>query len=46
MYLMFRLKLDFNGSHGDYFRKKIVVDIFNDDIKLLALIKKEKKSCF
>ena len=34
IYLMFRLKLDFNGSHGNYFRKKIAVDLLNDDITL------------
>ena len=34
MYLMFGLKLDFNGSHGNYFSKKNVVDVFNDDIVL------------
>ena len=32
--LMFGLKLYFNGSHGEHFRKKITVDIFNDDIVL------------
>ena len=34
MYLMFGLKLDFDGSHGQYFRKKIVVNIFTGDIDL------------
>ena len=34
MYLMFGLGLEFNASHVEYFRKKIVVDIFNDDIVL------------
>ncbi|GAY45415.1 hypothetical protein CUMW_089340 [Citrus unshiu] len=34
MYLMFGLILEFNASHVEYFRKKIVVDIFNDDIIL------------
>ena len=34
MYLMFGLKLDFDGSHEHYFRKKIVVDIFTGDIAL------------
>ncbi|KAL9411273.1 hypothetical protein AB3S75_044963 [Citrus x aurantiifolia] len=34
MYLMFGLKLDFHGSHGHYFRKKIAVDIFTGDIVL------------
>ena len=34
MYLMFGLKLDFNDSHGECFRKKIAIDIFNDDIVL------------
>ncbi|GAY65740.1 hypothetical protein CUMW_243390 [Citrus unshiu] len=34
MYLMFGLKLEFNASHVEYFRKKIAVDIFNDDIVL------------
>ena len=34
MYLMFRLRLEFNVSHVKYFRKKIAVDIFNDDIIL------------
>ena len=32
MYLMFGLKLDFDRSHGHYFRKKIVVDIFTSDM--------------
>ncbi|GAY53383.1 hypothetical protein CUMW_148890, partial [Citrus unshiu] len=32
MYLMFGLRLEFNASHVEYFRKKIAVDIFNDDI--------------
>ena len=31
---MFGLKLKFNGSHGEYFRKNIAVDIFNNDIVL------------
>ena len=34
IYLMFRLRLDFSGIHGQYFRKKIVVDIFNGDIRI------------
>ncbi|XP_024035640.1 putative ubiquitin-like-specific protease 1B [Citrus clementina] len=34
MYLMFGLKLDFDSSHGHYFRKKIAVDIFTGDIAL------------
>ncbi|KDO39261.1 hypothetical protein CISIN_1g0413292mg, partial [Citrus sinensis] len=34
MYLMFGLRLEFNASHVEYFRKKIAVDIFNDDIVL------------
>ncbi|GAY50493.1 hypothetical protein CUMW_127110 [Citrus unshiu] len=34
MYLMFGLRLEFNASHVEYFRKKIAVDIFNDDIIL------------
>ncbi|GAY45332.1 hypothetical protein CUMW_088670 [Citrus unshiu] len=34
MYLMFGLGLEFNASHVEYFRKKIAVDIFNDDIVL------------
>ena len=34
MYLMFRLKLDFDSSHGHYFRKKIAVDIFTGNIAL------------
>ncbi|KAK9181049.1 hypothetical protein WN944_024186 [Citrus x changshan-huyou] len=34
MYLMFGLRLEFNASHVEYFRKKIAVDIFNDDIQL------------
>ncbi|GAY52682.1 hypothetical protein CUMW_143770 [Citrus unshiu] len=34
MYLMFGLRLEFNASHVQYFRKKIAVDIFNDDIVL------------
>ena len=34
MYLMFGFKLEFNGGHGKYFRKKIAFDIFNDDIIL------------
>ncbi|GAY61665.1 hypothetical protein CUMW_211790 [Citrus unshiu] len=34
MYLMFGFKLEFNASHIEYFRKKIAVDIFNDDIVL------------
>ncbi|KAH9725577.1 ULP PROTEASE domain-containing protein [Citrus sinensis] len=34
MYLMFGLKLDFDSSHGHYFRKKITVDIFTGDIAL------------
>ncbi|GAY67531.1 hypothetical protein CUMW_257240, partial [Citrus unshiu] len=34
MYLMFGLRLKFNDSHVEYFRKKIAVDIFNDDIVL------------
>ena len=34
IYLMFMLKLEFNGSYREYFRKKITVDIFNDDIVL------------
>ncbi|KDO37273.1 hypothetical protein CISIN_1g032006mg [Citrus sinensis] len=34
MYLMFGLKLDFDSSHGHYFRKKIAVDIFPGDIAL------------
>ena len=34
MYLIFGLKLEFNSSHGKYFRKNIAVDIFNDDIVL------------
>ena len=34
MYLIFGLKLDFDDSHGQYFRKKIVVDIFKGDIAL------------
>ncbi|GAY60487.1 hypothetical protein CUMW_202330 [Citrus unshiu] len=32
MHLMFGLKLDFDSSHGHYFRKKIVVDIFTGNI--------------
>ncbi|KAH9667254.1 hypothetical protein KPL70_020965 [Citrus sinensis] len=32
MYLMFGLTLEFTTSHVEYFRKKIAVDIFNDDI--------------
>ena len=34
MYLMFEFKFEFNSSHGEYFKKKITVDIFNDDIVL------------
>ncbi|GAY62662.1 hypothetical protein CUMW_219620 [Citrus unshiu] len=34
MYLMFGLRLKFNASHVEYFRKKIAVDIFNDNIIL------------
>ena len=34
IYLMVGLKLNFNSSHVEYFRKKIAVDIFNDDIVL------------
>ncbi|GAY57741.1 hypothetical protein CUMW_181790 [Citrus unshiu] len=34
MYLMFGLRLEFNPSHVEYFRKKIAVDIFNDYIIL------------
>ncbi|KAL9457302.1 hypothetical protein AB3S75_006363 [Citrus x aurantiifolia] len=34
MYLMFGLKLDFDSSHGHYFRKKIAVDIFTGKIAL------------
>ncbi|GAY54087.1 hypothetical protein CUMW_153960 [Citrus unshiu] len=34
MYLMFGLTLEFTASHVEYFRKKIAVDIFNDDIIL------------
>ncbi|GAY44909.1 hypothetical protein CUMW_085470 [Citrus unshiu] len=34
MYLMFGLRLEFNASHVEYFRKKIAVDIFNDDVVL------------
>ncbi|GAY60662.1 hypothetical protein CUMW_203770 [Citrus unshiu] len=34
MYLMFGLRLEFNASHVEYFRKKITVDIFYDDIVL------------
>ena len=34
MYLMFGLTLEFTTSHVEYFRKKIAVDIFNDDIIL------------
>ena len=34
MYLMFGLILEFNASHVEYFRKKIAVNIFNDDIVL------------
>ena len=34
MYLMFGLRLEFNASYVEYFRKKIAVDIFNDDIIL------------
>ncbi|KDO39925.1 hypothetical protein CISIN_1g037741mg, partial [Citrus sinensis] len=34
MYLMFGLRFEFNASHVEYFRKKITVDIFNDDIIL------------
>ena len=34
IYLMFGLKLEFNSSRVEYFKKKIAVDIFNDDIVL------------
>ena len=34
MYLMFGIRLEFNASHVEYFRKKIAVDIFNNDIQL------------
>ena len=42
MYLMFKLRFDFNSTHGQdfnsthgqYFRRKIIVDIFNGDIRL------------
>ena len=34
IYVLGVLELDFNGSHGKYFRKKIAIDIFNDDIIL------------
>ena len=34
IYLMFGLRLNFTRGHGQYFRKKIAVDIFNGDIGL------------
>ncbi|GAY65954.1 hypothetical protein CUMW_245020 [Citrus unshiu] len=34
IYLMSGLRLEFNASHVEYFRKNIAVDIFNDDIIL------------
>lgn len=34
IYLMFKIRLDFSSSHWQYFRKKNIVDIFNDNIRL------------
>lgn len=34
MFMMFGLRLDFSSSYRQYFRKKIIVDIFNSDIGL------------
>ena len=34
MYLMFILQFHFDSCHGQYFKRKIVVDISNEDIML------------
>ena len=38
IYLMFGFKLDFDGSHEQYLKKKIVVDIFTGDISLEFIV--------
>ncbi|KAH9693479.1 GDSL esterase/lipase EXL3 [Citrus sinensis] len=38
MYLMFGLILNFSSGHGQYFRKKIAVDIFNSDIAVEDIV--------
>ena len=34
MHLMFKLQFNFHSWHGQYFRRKIAIDIFNGDIML------------
>ena len=38
MYFMFGLRLNFTNGHGQYFKKKIGVDIFNGDTSLQDIV--------